>query len=110
MTYGSILFLSNKKHLKKIQKMLNDSIRFVARKRIVEKVNMRELSKELNIPILKKIYLSQTLMEMIKMDQKRNMYFVKVNERTKDFKNEKLRTYGRKHLAKKSCIAKMLTL
>ena len=34
MTYSAFLFLASKKHLKKLQKMLNDSIRFVAKKKI----------------------------------------------------------------------------
>ena len=37
MTYASFLFLSNKKHLKKLQKMLNISIRFIAKNKISEK-------------------------------------------------------------------------
>ena len=73
MIYGSFLFLSNEKHRKKLQKMLNDSIRFVARKKRIERVNMKELSKEMGIPTLKKVYQKQTLMEMEKMLQKESL-------------------------------------
>ena len=92
MTYGSFLFLSNKKHRKKLQKMLNDSIRFVARKKRIERVNMKELSKEMGIPTLKKVYQKQTLMEMVKMQQKESL-FVKTYEKTRTFTEEKLRPY-----------------
>ena len=34
MTYGSILYLSNKKHMKKLQKMLNDSIRLLPERKL----------------------------------------------------------------------------
>ena len=78
--YGSFLFSSNKKHRKKLQKMLNDSIRFVARKKRIERVNMKELSKEMGIPTLKKVYQKQTLMEMVKMQQKES-FLVKTYEK-----------------------------
>ena len=109
MTYGSFLFLSNKKHRKKLQKMLNDSIRFVARKKRIERVNMKELSKEMGIPTLKKVYQKQTLMEMVKMQQKESL-FVKTYEKTRNFTEEKLRPFGKKNIAKKSCLALMVKL
>ena len=109
MTYGSILFLNNKKHLKKLQKMLNDSIRFVARKKIAEKVNMKMLSKEMGIPTLKMVYQKQALMEVIKMEQRED-FFVKMFEKTRDHTNKKFRPYGKKQKAKKSCLATMVKL
>ena len=45
ITNGSILFLNNEKNLKKLRKMLNDSMRFLARKKIAGKVNIKMLSK-----------------------------------------------------------------
>ena len=110
MTYSAFLFLSNKKHLKKMQRMLNESIRFVARKRISEKVNMRELAKQMKIPNLKKIYYRQTFMEMIKMGDKREKIFVKASQKTRDFAQDKLRNYGKRQIVKKSSIAKMVCL
>ena len=109
MTYELILFLSNKKHLKKLQKMLNDSIRFVARKKIAEKVNMKKLSKEMGIPTLKMVYQKQALMEMMKMEQ-REEFFVKMFEKTRDHTNKKFRPYGKKQIAKKSCFVTMVKL
>lgn len=44
------------------------------------------------------------------MGQIREMYLVKMSERTRNFQNEKLRTCGRKQIAKKSCLLRIVTL
>ena len=110
MTYASFLFLSNKKHLKKLQKMLNISIRFIAKKKISEKVKMKELSKQIKIPILKNIYYRQVFLEAVKMGEKREMIFSRASQRTRDFSQEKFRNYGKRQVVKKSAIAKMVPL
>ena len=50
--------------------MLNDSIHFVARKTIVERENMKALSKELGISASKKVYWKKTLEQMMKMKER----------------------------------------
>ena len=49
---------------------MNDFIRFVATKKISEKVNMKMFSKEMGIPTLKMLYQKQALVEMIKMEHR----------------------------------------
>ena len=71
---------------------------------------MKELSKQMKIPISKNIYYRQVFLEEVKRGEKREMIFSRANQKTRDFSQEKFRNYGKRQVVKKSAIAKMVPI
>ena len=108
--YGGLFYLNKKKLRNQIEVLIMKAIRIIKHTKFSDKIKNADLMDSLKITPIEKLLKRQTLLEVMKWEQKREKFFQPFNDKTRGSILNKFRPIGGKHKSKTSFLAQMVSL